>query len=612
MFVFELLDEKSFQKYIKIDIVIIVANSIELEVAKSFLSPFSSRESMYEVAIGSLTYYCGLLGLFSTAIVKTNNQGAIREGAAKDTVNSVIKSLGRDIIIISAGVAFGLKKERQKIGDILVSDTIVHYDISRIGRERMQHRASPASVDRKLFNRFSQDNNFKNNNDNFAIHTGQILTSEKLIDNKDFRQELINSYPDAIGGEMEASGIVGIDIPSIMIKGISDWADGEKTKSFQKYAATNAFLFIKHILHKKEAFEIFNIYPSTINAENTKTQITMGAEEILRTCVPRLELTPLLESEITTNEYKLFYYKNRNYLFLGNNLSSIPRTLSNFAKRKGALERKTTIFVSKEDRDIVENLTFDKKAKISDAAKRHNIDLDYIEYVDEYIYKLSQNSNVMNERRRMFPEKNVYVDQKIYNISIDAVEEIHEENSEKGIKHFNEKLQRSGSLVSIVTGEGGIGKTFFLKELTKRICEQNENKKVIFLTSNAIISTVNEVKINSISDLFKVIIESNDWNYQDAELLELNFSCGNIILFIDGLEEVGAALREDFSVNDFFKSIEEIANKWNNIKIIISTREEFLKKIIKVSAAEKIQFYKLITPPKNNLNLKPHIVPRGA
>ena len=120
---FDQLTEREFLEYIKIDVAIIVANDNELEIGKQYLLPFSSKDSQYEVVSNSLTYYCGLLGSFATCIVKTNNQGSIRDGASSDTVEEVINFLGKNIIIISAGIAFGLKKDTQKFGDLLVSNT---------------------------------------------------------------------------------------------------------------------------------------------------------------------------------------------------------------------------------------------------------------------------------------------------------------------------------------------------------------------------------------------------------------------------------------------------------------------------------------------------------
>lgn len=61
---------------------------------------------------------------------------------------------------------------------------------------------------------------------------GQILCGEKLVDLPEFRAELRKRFPDALGVEMEASGVAGAcarrNIPWLLLKGVSDSGDGSK------------------------------------------------------------------------------------------------------------------------------------------------------------------------------------------------------------------------------------------------------------------------------------------------------------------------------------------------------------------------------------------------
>ena len=63
-----------------------------------------------------------------------------------------------------------------------------------------------------------------------VVHIGSILTGSKLINNYEFRSQLLRDFADSkpIGGEMEAQGIYSISrfhgiSEWIIIKAICDW-----------------------------------------------------------------------------------------------------------------------------------------------------------------------------------------------------------------------------------------------------------------------------------------------------------------------------------------------------------------------------------------------------
>ncbi len=78
-----------------------------------------------------------------------------------------------------------------------------------------------------------------------------------MIDNLERRNELIQIEPEAIGGEMEASGLHSIadreKIDWIVVKAICDWADGNKAKNKdpnQELAAKNAAEFLLFVIRR--------------------------------------------------------------------------------------------------------------------------------------------------------------------------------------------------------------------------------------------------------------------------------------------------------------------------------------------------------------------------
>jgi nucleoside phosphorylase len=89
------------------------------------------------------------------------------------------------------------------------------------------------------------------------MHFGPILSGEKLIDDLDFKNALMDQYPNAIGGEMEGAGLwsaagrAGKDW--ILVKGVCDWADGRKNDSFQEMAAASAVSIALHVFEDPHA-----------------------------------------------------------------------------------------------------------------------------------------------------------------------------------------------------------------------------------------------------------------------------------------------------------------------------------------------------------------------
>lgn len=71
------------------------------------------------------------------------------------------------------------------------------------------------------------------------------------MNNKEYRDKYFEAESEAIGYEMEAAGLyeaaAEAKIPAILIKGISDWGDGQKDKKWQPAAAYLA----AHYVHCK-------------------------------------------------------------------------------------------------------------------------------------------------------------------------------------------------------------------------------------------------------------------------------------------------------------------------------------------------------------------------
>ncbi|PSB57640.1 hypothetical protein [Chamaesiphon polymorphus] len=177
-------------------------------------------------------------------------------------VNASLQTVGKGIealsptAVIMVGIAFGVNESKQSIGDILVTEQLRLYDLQRVGtqdaQEQISLRGDKPHASSWLINHFrSADVRWEG----ATVRFGTVLTGEKLIDNIDYRDRLRRIESEAIGGEMEGVGLYVAcndkKVDWILVKGICDWADGNKAQdkeSRQKTAAQNAAEFVVHAL----------------------------------------------------------------------------------------------------------------------------------------------------------------------------------------------------------------------------------------------------------------------------------------------------------------------------------------------------------------------------
>ena len=191
-----------------------------------------------------------------------SEMGAGGLGAAQQTVQKGIEALSPSAIIM-VGIAFGASAERQCIGDILVSQRILLYELQRVGTDKEGGLTLISRGDRPhaspwLFDRFrSADLYWVRPDGKPKVYFGLILSGEKLVDNVDFRQSLNRFEPEAIGGEMEGTGLYVAcqdeKVDWILVKGICDWADGDNDKNRaenQRRAARNSASLVLRMLQQ--------------------------------------------------------------------------------------------------------------------------------------------------------------------------------------------------------------------------------------------------------------------------------------------------------------------------------------------------------------------------
>jgi nucleoside phosphorylase len=240
------------------DILLVTVTGTETNAVLTF-----APNGYKSITLGRRTYYdLGIINTNRTFLVRATSPGALE---AFSTVKDGIEALTPQAAIM-VGIAFGYDKGKQQIGDIMVATQIQDYDLKRVGstatREqvvRLRGLRVPTSqplLDRFLNGPYTIHTSWPNAP---AIHAGLILSGSSLVDHEEYRDQLRHAAPDAIGGEMEGAGLLKAAIEAeqkvdwILVKAISDWADGTKSTDGiekQRMAAENAARFIFQVIEQ--------------------------------------------------------------------------------------------------------------------------------------------------------------------------------------------------------------------------------------------------------------------------------------------------------------------------------------------------------------------------
>ncbi len=176
-------------------------------------------------------------------------------GASQQAVQKGIEAL-RPGAVLLVGIAFGVDEKKRRIGDILISQQLQLYDLQRVGPDYIALRGDKPHASPRLIDYFRQAD-LDWDESKAKVEFGLILSGEKLVDNRDYREQLQRLAPEAIGGEMEGAGLYvacqDAQVDWIVIKAICDWADGHKKRNKaqrQQLAARNAAAFVAHALQQ--------------------------------------------------------------------------------------------------------------------------------------------------------------------------------------------------------------------------------------------------------------------------------------------------------------------------------------------------------------------------
>jgi len=187
------------------------------------------------------------------------------------TVGDLIATIStkrRVAAVIMPGIAFGLKQDEQRIGDILLSTQIRLYDEPAKKAEGGHELPRPIvpEADSYLVRAFRMSTpNWQKKTPNEdlrpRVHAGLFLSGRKLVNDPHMVFKLKQNARHAIGGEMVGAGVYSSaarkQTPWIIVKSICDWGM-HKGDNYQLDAARNSADFVYHVLATRSFSTLVN------------------------------------------------------------------------------------------------------------------------------------------------------------------------------------------------------------------------------------------------------------------------------------------------------------------------------------------------------------------
>lgn len=250
------------------DVLIVTVSEVESHAVLAVFREATGRDAKPELIANEVYLDLGEINE-SRVFMALSGMGSGGVGGSQERIRIAIGALSPAAVIM-VGIAFGINEQKQAIGDVLLSERLMLYDLQRRGTDadgklHIIPRGDRPSSTPRLFNRLRIARLQWNQ---ATVRTGLVLSGEHLVDNIDYRDDLLALEEEAIGGEMEGAGLYVAcqtgSVDWVLVKAICDWADGKKEvdrEARQKTAAHNAAAFVLHALQQASLKQIPNEPP---------------------------------------------------------------------------------------------------------------------------------------------------------------------------------------------------------------------------------------------------------------------------------------------------------------------------------------------------------------
>jgi tetratricopeptide (TPR) repeat protein/nucleoside phosphorylase len=271
------------------------------------------------------------------------NMGRVE--AANATSDAIRRWQPRYVILV--GIAGGIGENEVRVGDVLISDQIIDYELQKLTPEGdlprdSIHRADPRLIiaaqnlrGRDWLNLIKEKRPEEGQPKRVI---GPIATGDKVIARKEVLLQITKRWPKLIGVEMEAGGAASASFQAasgpgfFMVRGVSDLADenkdSDKVKNWRLYACDVAAAYTITLLQSGPVPPITRIVDSNAsqrgtNPDDNRFQSSASGKDVRGSRKPITPILPQLDdSRFTGRGVELQKLKR---LLIGN---SAPKVCS--------------------------------------------------------------------------------------------------------------------------------------------------------------------------------------------------------------------------------------------------------------------------------------------
>ena len=202
-------------------------------------------------------------GSYRVAVLPLLGMG--RVNAATATAEAIKRWKPRHVVLV--GVAGGVAARSVALGDLLVSEQVVDYELQKITEKGVEVRWSVHKASRRLYaaslnllgDGWAKRIEAKRPTEGAPrLHVGPIASGDKVVAVGSVLAEYRSVWPTLVGVEMEAAGVASACFAAakqpefFMVRGVSDLADENKnaaeTDGFRAYACDVAATYAVELL----------------------------------------------------------------------------------------------------------------------------------------------------------------------------------------------------------------------------------------------------------------------------------------------------------------------------------------------------------------------------
>lgn len=158
-------------------------------------------------------------------------------------------------VTLLVGLSGGFQSAGVSLGDVLVATEILDFELQKMTTNETEIRWRTFAPSEDLLNcavGTARENWPQNKGNSPRVHFGPMLSGEKIVASSSFAKILQTWRHDALGVEMEGSGVATAVNHSqtrfMMIRGVADFSDESKSDSYQQAACDAAAGFSAAVL----------------------------------------------------------------------------------------------------------------------------------------------------------------------------------------------------------------------------------------------------------------------------------------------------------------------------------------------------------------------------